>query len=84
MKIVFSERSWEEYIYWQKSDRKVLERINALIKDIQRSPFEGIGKPEKLKGHLVGYYSRRINKEHRIVYELVEDYLRIAHVRGHY
>lgn len=84
MKLTFSEHAWEEYLYWQKTDKKVLRRINQLIKEIQRTPFEGIGKPEPLKHGLAGYWSRRINDEHRIVYKFTEDALLIAQLRYHY
>ncbi|WP_104202610.1 Txe/YoeB family addiction module toxin [Billgrantia saliphila] len=84
MRLTFSEHTWEEYLYWQKSDKKVLRRINQLIKEIQRAPFEGIGKPEPLKHGLAGYWSRRINDEHRIVYKVTEDALLIAQLRYHY
>ena len=69
MKLIFSERAWEDYLFWQHTDRKTLQRINTLIKEIQRTPFEGIGKPESLKHSLSGYWSRRITDEHRIVYK---------------
>jgi toxin YoeB len=72
VKLIFSEHAWEDYLYWQRTDRKILRRINDLIKEIQRAPFEGIGKPEPLKHGLSGYWSRRINDEHRIVYAAVE------------
>ncbi|MGL6213408.1 Txe/YoeB family addiction module toxin [Billgrantia desiderata] len=84
MKLTFSEHAWEEYLYWQKTDKKVLRRINQLIKEIQRTPFEGIGKPEPLKHGLAGYWSRRINDEHRIVYKVTENALLIAQLRYHY
>lgn len=84
MKLTFSEHAWEEYLYWQKSDKKVLRRINQLIKEIQRTPFEGIGKPEPLKHGLAGYWSRRINDEHRLVYKITEDSVLIAQLRYHY
>ncbi|MDR5891074.1 MULTISPECIES: Txe/YoeB family addiction module toxin [Halomonas] len=84
MKLTFSEHAWEEYLYWQKTDKKVLRRINQLIKEIQRTPFEGIGKPEPLKHGLAGYWSRRINDEHRLVYKVTEDALLIAQLRYHY
>ena len=84
MKIVFSEHAWEDYLYWQKTNRKMVERINALIKDILRSPFEGSGKPEVLKHALSGYWSRRINDEHRMVYKVQGDTLLIAQLRHHY
>ena len=83
MRLVFSEHAWEDYLYWQRTDRRILERINALIKEIQRSPFEGIGKPEPLKYDLSGYWSRRINDEHRIVYKLDRDSLFIVQLRYH-
>ena len=84
MKLVFSENAWEDYLYWQKSDKKLLRRINNLIKAIQRSPFEGIGKPEPLKHALSGYWSRRINDEHRIVYKATDEAIFIAQLRYHY
>ena len=84
MKIVFSEHAWEDYLYWQRTDRKLLERINKLIKEIQRSPFEGTGKPEPLKHGLSGYWSRRITDEHRIVYKVEKESLLIAQLRHHY
>ena len=84
MKIEFSESAWEDYLYWQKTDKAILKRINGLIHDIQRSPFEGIGKPEPLKHALSGFWSRRINDEHRIVYSVEGNVLRIAQVRYHY
>lgn len=84
MRLVFSEHAWEDYLYWQATDRKVLKRINLLIQDIQRSPFEGIGKPEPLKHALSGYWSRRINDEHRMVYKIEGDTFFIAQLRYHY
>jgi toxin YoeB len=84
MKLIFAEQAWEDYLYWQKTDRKLLERINALIKDIARSPFAGIGKPEPLSHALAGYWSRRINDEHRIVYRMVDGSMLIAQLRYHY
>ena len=84
MKLVFSEQAWDDYLYWQKTDKKLLERINTLIKDISRSPFAGIGKPEPLKNALSGYWSRRINDEHRIVYKISDDSMLIAQLRFHY
>jgi len=84
MKLTFSEHAWEDYLYWQKTDKKILIRVNQLIKEIQRTPFEGIGKPEPLKHNLSGYWSRRINDEHRIVYKLTENSLLIAQLRYHY
>ncbi|MCP4267518.1 MAG: Txe/YoeB family addiction module toxin [Candidatus Brocadiaceae bacterium] len=84
MKLIFAEKACEDYLYWQKIDKKMLKRINALIKDIKRKPFEGIGKPEPLKHALSGYWSRRINDEHRIVYKIHDDSLLIAQLRYHY
>ena len=84
MKLIFSEKAWEDYLYWQKTDKKKLKRINILIKDIRREPFGGIGKPEPLKHALSGYWSRRINDEHRIVYKVHADSLLIAQLRYHY
>lgn len=84
MKLIFSEQAWEDYLYWQKTDKKLLERINTLIKDTGRSPFEGIGKPEPLKNALSGYWSRRINDEHRIVYKISDGSMFIAQLRYHY
>ena len=84
MKLIFSENAWEDYLYWQKTDRKTLKRINLLIREIERSPFEGIGKPEPLKHALSGYWSRRIDNEHRITYRVETDSLLIAQLRYHY
>jgi toxin YoeB len=84
MKLVFAEQAWEDYLYWQKTDKKILDRINALIKDITRSPFEGVGKPEPLRNALSGYWSRRINDEHRIVYKIADRSVFIAQLRYHY
>ena len=84
MKILFSEHAWEDYLYWQRTDRKVLERINRLIKEIQRTPFEGTGKPEPLRHGLSGYWSRRITDEHRLVYKVDQDSLHLAQFRYHY
>lgn len=84
MKLVFSEPAWEDYLHWQKVDRKLLLRINTLIREICRSPHEGIGKPEPLRHALAGYWSRRIDDEHRIVYRVQGDQLWIAQLRFHY
>ena len=84
MTIVFSERAWEDYLYWQGQDRKTLARINHLIREVQRDPFAGVGKPEPLKHALSGYWSRRITDEHRLVYKVQDDALWIAQVRYHY
>ncbi|TPE44150.1 Txe/YoeB family addiction module toxin [Maribrevibacterium harenarium] len=84
MKLTFSTHAWEDYLYWQATDKKVLKRVNLLIKDILREPYEGIGKPEPLKHGLSGYWSRRINDEHRMVYKCLDDSLLIAQLRFHY
>lgn len=84
MKLIFSERAWEDCLYWQGTDRKMLKRINLLIEDIVRSPTEGIGKPEPLKHALAGYWSRRIDQEHRIVYRATDDAVLLAQLRYHY
>ena len=84
MKLLFSENAWDDYKYWIKTDKTILKRVNALIRDIQRSPFSGVGKPEPLKHGLSGYWSRRINDEHRIVYKVEGDSVFIAQARYHY
>ena len=84
MKLIFAERAWEDYLYWQKTDKRLLNRINSLIKDIKRDPFEGVGKPEPLKHALSDYWSRRINDEHRIIYKIHEDSTLIAQFHYHY
>ncbi len=84
MKLIFSENAWEDYLYWQKTDKKILKRVNLLIQDIKRSPFEGIGKPEPLKYDLSGYWSRRIDDEHRIVYKVKNDAIFLSQLRYHY
>ncbi len=84
MKIVFSINSWEDYISWQKEDKKILKKINELIKDIQRTPYQGIGKPEPLKYDLTGLWSRRIDREHRLVYRIRDEELLIYSCRFHY
>jgi toxin YoeB len=84
LKTLFSETAWEDYLYWQKTDKKLLKRTNELIQAIKRDPFDGIGKPEPLKHDLSGYWSRQIDDEHRIVYKIKDDSLLIAQCRGHY
>ncbi|PPU42200.1 Txe/YoeB family addiction module toxin [Xanthomonas arboricola] len=84
MMLQFSDNAWEDYLYWQQTDKKMLKRINELIKVIQRDPFQGIGKPEPLRHALAGYWSRRINDEHRIVYKAENGILLIAQLRYHY
>jgi toxin YoeB len=82
--LIFAEKAWEDYLYWQKTDPKIVKRINAIIKDIQRSPFDGIGKPEPLKHGLSGYWSRRITDEHRLIYKVSSEHILIAQMRYHY
>lgn len=84
MNLVFSDHAWDDYLFWQKTDKKILRRVNALIKETQCNPFEGLGKPESLKHALSGYWSRRINDEHRFVYKVFEDSIHIAQLRYHY
>ncbi len=84
MKLLFSDNAWEDYLYWQKTDKKILRRVNTLIREIKRNPFEGIGKPEPLKHAMSGYRSRRINEEHRAVYKVSADSILIAQLRYHY
>ncbi|AOU97780.1 toxin YoeB [Acidihalobacter yilgarnensis] len=84
MPIKFSDEAWEDYLFWQANDKAVLKRINRLIQAIQRSPFEGIGKPEALRHNLSGFWSRRINDEHRLVYAIQGNSILIAQCRYHY
>ncbi|WP_162416051.1 Txe/YoeB family addiction module toxin [Cyclobacterium roseum] len=84
MKLVFAAESWEDYLYWQQTDKKMLKRINSLIKDIARNPFDGIGKPEPLKYNYSGFWSGRINGEHRLIYQAEADEILIAKCRFHY
>ena len=84
MKLIFAEQAWEDYLHWQETDRKMVKRIHELIKQATRTPFEGSGKPEPLKHALTGYWSRRINDEHRIVYRVEGDSLLIAQLRLQY
>ncbi|MGL0787552.1 Txe/YoeB family addiction module toxin [Xanthomonas translucens pv. undulosa] len=84
MTLQFSDNAWEDDLYWQQTDKKMLKRVNDLIKAIQRDPFQGVGKPEPLRHALAGYWSRRINEEHRIVYRVEAGILLIAQVRYHY
>ncbi len=84
MKLIFADEAWEDYLYWQKLDKKIVEKINKLIAEVKREPFEGVGKPEPLKHALSGYWSRRINAEHRIVYRIEGDSLLLAQLRYHY
>lgn len=84
MKLVWDGTAWDDYVWWQVQDRKVLKRINTLIKDVQRNANEGIGKPEPLKHGFQGYRSRRITEEHRLIYKVTGDEIRIAQCRYHY
>jgi toxin YoeB len=84
MRITFSKNSWEDYISWQSEDKKILKKINDLIKDIQRTPYEGLGKPEPLKYDLAGFWSRRIDREHRLVYQVICKDILIYSCRYHY
>lgn len=84
MKLVFAEEAWEDYLYWQKHDKRTVSRINKLIGEIQRDPFAGLGKPEPLKHALSGFWSRRITDEHRIVYRVEGKALQIVQLRFHY
>ena len=84
MKVTFSKNLWDDYISWQQEDKKMLKRINQLIRDIQRTPFQGIGNPEPLKYDLAGLWSRRIDREHRLVYQVTENEIIIYSCRYHY
>lgn len=84
MTLTFAEAAWEDYLYWQQQDKRMLDRINKLIQAVQREPFTGIGKPEALKHALAGYWSRRITDEHRMVYKVDGDQLLVAQLRYHY
>ena len=84
MKYIFVDESWQDYLYWQQTDKKILKKINDLIKDISRTPYEGLGKPELLKYKYAGYWSRRIDLEHRLIYKVVNNEIWIAKCRFHY
>ena len=84
MKKIWADDAWEDYLYWQTQDKKTLKRVNMLIKDIERDPFSGIGKPESLKGDLSGFWSRRIDDANRVVYRVKDGALEIASCKGHY
>lgn len=84
MKLIFAEEAWDDYLYWQKHDKRIVERINKLIQETQREPFSGVGKPETLKHALSGFWSRRITDEHRMVYKVEGDALLLAQLRYHY
>ena len=84
MKLIFSDHAWDDYLFWQKTDKKIFRRVNTLIKETKRNPFEGIGKPEPLKNALSGYWSRRITDEHRFVHKVSEKAIYIAMLRYNY
>jgi len=84
MKITFSPNSWEDYLSWQSEDKKILKKINSLLKDIRRTSYQGLGKPEPLKYDLAGLWSRRIDREHRLVYQVIRDELFVYSCRYHY
>lgn len=84
MKKVWTEKAWEDYLYWQGQDKKTLKRINQLVHDIERSSYEGIGKPEAHKGNLTGFWSRRIDDANRLIYRISENFIEILSVKGHY
>lgn len=84
MKIIFMDDAWEDYLYWQQTDKSVLKKINSLVKEISRTPFQGTGKPEALRENLSGFWSRRINHEHRLVYKFENDTVVILQCRYHY
>jgi toxin YoeB len=84
MNITFHPQAWEDYQYWQSTDKAMMRKLNGLIRDIQRDPFDGLGKPEALKNDLSGFWSRRISSEHRLVYRIDDGELLIAQCRGHY
>lgn len=84
MMLAFAQAAWEDYLYWQQTDRKILKRINTLIKDIERQPFDGIGDPEPLKHNWSGYWSRRIDREHRLVYKVTDSSIILVQCRYHY
>ena len=84
MNLAWSEHAWDDYLYWQKTDKKLLKRINTLIRDTMRDPFDGLGDPEPLKHDLSGYWSRRVNREHRLVYKVENSTLIVVQCRYHY
>ena len=84
MNLTWSEKSWADYLYWQKTDKKLLKKINELLKDVKRNSFDGLGKPEPLKYEYAGLWSRRISDEHRLVYKVYDDAIGIVSCRYHY
>lgn len=84
MRLIFADSAWDDYLYWQQYDKRLLDRINRLIRETQREPFTGLGKPEPLKHALSGFWSRRITEEHRMIYKVEGDVLLLAQLRYHY
>ena len=84
MKKIWSDKAWDDYLYWQTQDKKTLKRVNQLVKDIERNNFEGIGKPEALKGNLSGFWSRRIDYANRLIYRINGEFIDILSCKGHY
>lgn len=84
MKKIWSDKAWDDYLYWQTQDKKTLKRVNQLVKDIERNNFEGIGKPEALKGNLSGFWSRRIDDANRLIYRINDEFIDILSCKGHY
>jgi toxin YoeB len=84
MKKIWSDKAWDDYLYWQTQDKKILKRVNQLVKDIERNNFEGIGKPEALKGNLSGFWSRRIDDANRLIYRINGEFIDILSCKGHY
>tara|TARA_R110002096_G_scaffold365345_2_gene558713 strand:- start:12358 stop:12615 length:258 start_codon:yes stop_codon:yes gene_type:complete len=84
MKLIWSENAWDDYLYWQENDKKTVKRINNLIKDIKRTPYSGLGKPEPLKHNWTGYWSRRISQSDRLIYKYTDESILIAQARFHY
>ena len=84
MKITFQDEGWEDYLHWQQHDRQLLKKLNTLIRECRRTPFAGTGKPEPLKGEFAGWWSRRIDQEHRLVYRVTENGILVAQARFHY
>lgn len=84
MKLTFNEQAWSDYLYWQKTDKKMLKRLNEMLKNIKRTPFEGLGKPEPLRGNLSGWWSRRLDHEHRLIYRVEGDTVQLLQCRYHY
>lgn len=84
MRKIWDDKAWADYLYWQTNDKRMLKRINALISDVERNPFDGVGKPEPLRGDLRGFWSRRIDGTHRLVYRIVDNMLEISSCKDHY